>query len=84
MYYVLYLVLGLLLGGIGTSWYLGKQIRDLKDRMLDKQTIAKLLKDELQKNPKAHKPTRRSTYNKKRKYSGNGKKSTKGMKISRS
>ena len=45
---------GLAVGIIGTTLYLGKEIKELKNIILDKRTIVNLLKQALREN----KPTR--------------------------
>tara|TARA_Y100000034_G_scaffold132172_1_gene194526 strand:- start:102 stop:350 length:249 start_codon:yes stop_codon:yes gene_type:complete len=70
--------LGLGLGIIGTSIWLGSKIRELKNKILDKQTIAKLLKETLIEN----KPKAKYKKPYKKKYGSNGrKKSTRGSKV---
>tara|TARA_Y100000034_G_C6790559_1_gene353946 strand:+ start:119 stop:367 length:249 start_codon:yes stop_codon:yes gene_type:complete len=71
------LVLGLGLGIIGTAMWLGSKIRELKNIILDKQTISKLLKETLAEK----KPKRKYKKPYKKKYGSNDrKKSTRGMK----
>jgi len=71
------LVLGLGLGIIGTAMWLGSKIRELKNTILDKQTISKLLKETLADK----KPKRKYKKPYKKKYGSNDrKKSTRGIK----
>ena len=70
------LVLGLGLGIIGTAMWLGSKIRELKNTILDKQTIAKLLKETFAEK----KPKRKYKKQYKKKYGSNDrKKSTRGI-----
>jgi hypothetical protein len=70
--------LGLGLGIIGTTMWLGSKIRELKNKILDKQTIAKLLKETLIEN----KPKVKYKKPYKKKYGSNSrKKSTRGSKV---
>jgi hypothetical protein len=64
--------LGIVIGSIGATIYLGKQIKDLKNIILDKRTVVRFLKEALSEA----KPPRK---NYRKKYNGNGK-STRGMK----
>tara|TARA_B100000519_G_C14059093_1_gene351206 strand:- start:21 stop:284 length:264 start_codon:yes stop_codon:yes gene_type:complete len=68
--------IGVVIGGVGAAIYLGREIKELKNIILDKRTVVRFLKEALAEV----KPKR--TYRKK--YNSNGtngrKKSTKGMK----
>jgi hypothetical protein len=67
------LSIGIVIGGVGATVYLGREIKELKNIILDKRTVVRFLKEALAEV----KPKR--TYRKK--YNPNGrKKSTKGMK----
>ena len=74
---ITYFILGLGLGVLGTSLWLGNKIKGLKNTILDKRTIVRFLKEALEDvKPK-------KTYKKpyKKKYTSNGrKKSTRGIK----
>ena len=71
------LVLGFGLGIIGNAMWLGSKIRELKNTILDKQTISKLLKETLAEK----KPKRKYKKPYKKKYGSNDrKKSTRGIK----
>ena len=56
-------IIGIAVGSLGTTYWLGKQIKELKSIILDKRMIVNLLKQALKEN----KPKR----NYKRKYSSN-------------
>ena len=43
-------IVGLAIGIIGTTLYLGKEIKELKNIILDKRTIVNLLKQALREN----------------------------------
>ena len=44
---IIYGLAGLVIGGIGTSAWLGYKIKDLKNTILDKRTIVRFLKEAL-------------------------------------
>ena len=73
---ITYFILGLGLGVLGTSLWLGTKIKDLKNIILDKRTIVRFLIEAIDES--------NSTISKKpykRKYNGNNrKKSTRGIK----
>ena len=74
---ITYFILGLGLGVLGTSLWLGTKIKDLKNVILDKRTIVRFLKEAIAESKPS---TPKKSY--KRKYNGNNsrKKSTRGMK----
>jgi len=47
---ILSAIVGLAIGIIGTTFYLGKEIKELKNIILDKRTIVNLLKQALREN----------------------------------
>ena len=47
---ILSAIVGLAIGIIGTTLYLGKEIKELKNIILDKRTIVNLLKQALREN----------------------------------
>jgi len=56
---IIYGLTGLVIGGLGTSIWLGYKIKDLKNTILDKRTIVRFLKEALD----SHKP--KKTYKRK-------------------
>jgi len=64
---IIYGLTGLVIGGLGTSIWLGYKIKDLKNTILDKRTIVRFLKEALD----SHKP--KKTYKRKpvKKYRSN-------------
>jgi len=56
---IIYGLAGLVIGGLGTSIWLGYKIKDLKNTILDKRTIVRFLKEALDE----HKP--KKTYKRK-------------------
>jgi hypothetical protein len=64
---IIYGLTGLVIGGLGTSIWLGYKIKDLKNTILDKRTIVRFLKEALDE----HKP--KKTYKRKpaKKYRSN-------------
>jgi len=77
---IIFLLLGIAVGGFGTSLWLGSKIKELKNIILDKKTIVRFLKEALSDIGET-KPKRKYKKPYKKKYSGNGrKKSTRGTK----
>ena len=66
---IIYGLLGIVIGSVATSLWLGSKIKELKNTILDKRTVVRFLKEALvEVKPK-------KTYRKKttRKYQSNGK-----------
>jgi hypothetical protein len=65
-------IIGIVVGSLGTTYWLGQQIKDLKNTILDKRTIVRFLKEALD----THKP--KKTYKRKpaKKYRSNDGKTT--------
>ena len=70
--------LGLVVGGIGATFYLGHQIKDLKNIILDKRTIINLLKQATKEmNNSRKKSYKRNGYKSRTKVKGSVNKDTK-------